>query len=399
MKPAPTQPPQPLRGVRIIDLTRLLPGPLCTQMLADLGADVIKVEDPQRGDYARNLGLTAGGKPALFSLVNRNKRGLRLDFRHPDGAKVLRRLAGTADIFVESFRPGVLDALGLGFDQLHQQHPTLVYCAVTGYGQDGPYSSRAGHDINYCALTGVLDQIGASDGPPIVPGFQIADVTGGAQSACIAILAALHEARASGRGRYLDVAMVDCTLAAAVSLLATYNEAGTVPPRGTSTLGGALPCYRVYATRDGRHLAVGALERKFWDRLCDALERPDLKPLQNARGPQADFAIAQLEQMFGSRSLQQWMQSLGDVDCCVTPVLSLGECMRDPHLNARQMFSASLQSTGDELVQAAAPVRFDGARCALRRRAPEPGEHSREILGELGFDAAEIADLTDRDII
>lgn len=248
--------PKPLAGVRVLDLTRLLPGPVATMHLADMGADVIKIEDTGAGDYARTL-----GSPHFYSMVNRNKRGLRLDLKQAQGRELLLGLARDADILVEGFRPGVMDKLGVSYAALAAVNPRLVYCSITGYGQDGPYRNHAGHDINYIGYAGVGDQIGLEGGPPVVPNFQIADLLGGALTPVMGMLAALVDARAGGRGRHVDVAMTDAVFAHALLPLLDTLDHGATPPRGTTMLSGGLPCYNVYRTRDGRYMAVGSLEK------------------------------------------------------------------------------------------------------------------------------------------
>src|SRR5882724_9456690 len=243
---------KPLSGIRVLDLTRLLPGPMATLHLADMGADVIKIEDTEAGDYSRSMGRVRGVPPMsdFFRLVNRNKRAIRLDLKNPKGREVFLRLAKGADVVVEGFRPGVMKKLALDYEAVAKINPRIVYCSISGYGQDGPYAQRAGHDINYIGCAGVGDQIG-TQGAPVVPNFQIADLLGGALTPVMGILAALIDARSSGRGRYVDVAMTDAVFAHAILPLAGFLEHGKTPGRGTGMLGGGLPCYNVYRTRDG----------------------------------------------------------------------------------------------------------------------------------------------------
>ncbi|NIR32482.1 MAG: CoA transferase, partial [Gammaproteobacteria bacterium] len=280
--------PKPLAGLRILDLTRLLPGPMCTLHLGDMGADVIKVEAPRGGDYARALG------PSLFRLVNRNKRALKLDLSKPAGRDVFIELTHSADALVEAFRPGVMARLGLGYEALHALHPRLVYCSITGYGQRGPYRMRAGHDIDYCAYAGIVEQSGAGGGPPVLGNFQVADLAGGALSAAMGILAALLDVQRGGEGRHVDVSMTDCALAHAVVPLATWLEEGATRPRGADTLTGGLPCYGVYETGDGRYMALGALEHKFWRAFCEAVGRPDLSDRHLVSGEEAEAVRAEV---------------------------------------------------------------------------------------------------------
>jgi len=253
---------KPLAGVRVLDLTRLLPGAMATLHLADLGADVVKIEDTQAGDYSRTMGRVRGGMSDSFRLMNRNKRAMRLDLKQAQGRDAFLRLARRADVVVEGFRPGVMAKLGVAYDAVSAINPRIVYCSITGYGQDGPYAQRSGHDINYTGLAGIGDQIGTAEAP-VVPNFQIADLLGGALVPAMGILAALLDARSSGRGRHVDVSMTDAAFAHAIFPLLGFLDSGKAPSRGTGMLDGGLPCYTHYRTKDGRFMAVGALERKF----------------------------------------------------------------------------------------------------------------------------------------
>lgn len=281
---------KPLAGLRVLDLTRLLPGPVATLHLADLGADVIKIEDTGPGDYARSMGARQGETSAFFRLINRNKRALRLDLKKAEGVAVFQRLTLSADVVIEGFRPGVMDKLGIGYTALSALNPRLVFCSISGYGQTGPYAQRAGHDINYIGYAGVLDQIGEAGRAPAVPNFQIGDLLGGALTPLVGLLAAVIDARATGRGRQVDVAMTDAVLAHAIFPLTGMLARRAPPPRGADLLSGGVPCYGVYATADGRYMAVGALEWKFWELLCDTLGRPDLKPFHLAFGEKGEKA-------------------------------------------------------------------------------------------------------------
>jgi crotonobetainyl-CoA:carnitine CoA-transferase CaiB-like acyl-CoA transferase len=385
---------KPLSGLRVLDLTRLLPGPVATQHLADLGADVVKIEDTGEGDYARSMGARPGETSVFFRLVNRNKRALRLDLKQAEGVAVLRRLTLSADVVIEGFRPGVMDKLGIGYEALSALNPRLVFCSISGYGQDGPYAQRAGHDINYIGYAGVLDQIGTAGGPPAVPNFQIGDLLGGALAPLVGLLAAVIDARASGRGRKVDVAMTDAVFAHAVFPLAGLLARMAPPPRGADLLSGGVPCYGVYETSDGRHMAVGALEQKFWERLCDTIDRPDLKPSHlsfGARGEQAKRALAAV---FATRTQAEWTEMFDQVDCCVTPVLHIGEALDNAQLRARGMV---VEFEG--LPQLAPPYRLSDFEFAIERGAPAPGQHSAEILREAGYSKEEIATLGRQGII
>jgi len=388
----------PLDGVRVLDLSRLLPGPVCTLHLADLGADVVKVEDTGAGDYARSLGLAptdgraASDAPsAFFRMVNRNKRSLALDLKAPAGREAFLRLAQRADVIVESFRPGVVDKLGVGYAAVAARNPRIVYCSITGYGQTGPYRDRAGHDINYLGYAGVLDQTGTSGGPPALSNLQVADLLGGSMNASTAILAALFGASRTGQGSHVDVAMTEGSLAHNIFALHAIETLGRVQARGADLLTGGVPCYGVYATQDGRYLAVGALESKFWRVLCEALDRPDLIAGQLSTGHAGALVRQQLAAVFAQRTQAQWIERLADIECCVSPVLSLDESLADAQVRARDM----IVSGADGIRQYAPPFRLSGHAFAITRSAPAQGQHSVEILREAGFSAEEIGLLAD----
>lgn len=363
----------PLAGVRILDLTRLLPGPMATMHLADLGADVIKIEDTGAGDYA---------SPPVREVLNRNKRGIRLNLKQPDGAAALRRLCQDADALVEGFRPGVMQRLGLGYDDLAKVNPRLVVCSLSGWGQTGPLRDLPGHDLNYAALAGVADQTGGLSNLPI------ADLLGGSMTTVMGLLAALFDAARTGRGRHVDIAIADGVLAHAVLPLAGLHQHGRVPRPHEGTLTGALACYGLYDTADGRQLAVGALEHKFWVALCTRIERPDLAGLHRSGDAATEARVrAELAALFASRPLAHWAALLADAPACVTPVLTLDETLAHPHFQARGM---AMPGTPARL---GCPVHMSGFEHGSPRPAPQPGQHSDEVMAEAGYDAAAIAAL------
>ena len=380
----------PLAGIKVLDLSRLLPGPLGAQYLADLGADVIKIEDTQAGDYA---------PPALRAVCNRNKRGLRLDLKHPDGQAALATLARDADVLIESFRPGVTTRLKADYDTLSRHNPRLVYCSITGYGQDGPLAQAAGHDLNYAAYAGVADQMGCGPDQPALSNLPVADILGGSLTAVMGILAALVDAQRTGRGRYVDIAIADGLLAGAVVPLATLNAHGDTRPAGGDTLSGALACYGQYRTQDGRYLAVAALEPKFWDTLCQRLGRQDLLALhRDEDAARQAWARAELQDLFAQHPLAHWLHVLDGADCCVAPVLKLAESLAHPHFTARGMVHAARHAEYGAGAQMGSPVRMSGFQFAIARQAPLPGEHTPQILREAGYDEAAIASLSARGV-
>ena len=376
----------PLAGVRVLDLTRLLPGPVCTMHLADLGADVIKVEDTGAGDYARTLGAKPGDVSAFFRMVNRNKRSVALNLKRDEGRAAFLTLARHADVVVESFRPEVVDALGVGCEAVRAMRPSIVYASISGYGQTGPRAALAGHDINYLGYAGVLDQTGARGGPPALSNLQIADLLGGAMTAAVAILAALVGARTTGRGRYVDLSMADGALAHNIFALHALEQDGRTAPRGEDLLTGGVPGYGVYATKDGRWLAVGALEEKFWREVCATIGRPDLAVAGLATGAEGARVRAELEAVFGARTQAEWIERFRGVDACVSPVLTPDEALGDEQFAARGMVVTAPDGTRSY----APPWKLSGHEFRVEREAPAQGRHTVELLREAGYDDVRI---------
>ena len=380
-------------GLRMLDLSRLLPGPYCSLLFADLGAEVIKVEEPGRGDYARQTPPFWRGSDvgAYFLLLNRNKKSVAIDLKTESGKAIFRRLACTADVLLESFRPGVMDRLGLGWEALRREHPGLVYCAISGFGQDGPYRHVVGHDVNYMGYAGALSVTGPRDGPPVTPGVQVADLGGGALLAAFAIAAALHHRRESGRGQFVDVSMTDGVVSWLIPHLAAFFATGRVPAGGEERLNGGWPCYGVYEAADGGHVTLGALEPQFWANFCRLTGREDLLPLQHPQGAERERAERELRALFRTRSRAEWIELLHRADVCAGPVLRLDEVVRDPQLVGRGLFAEIDHPTLGPLPQVAFPVRFSETPARMATAPPGLGEHTDEVLREIGYDADAIA--------
>lgn len=382
-----------LEGIRVLDLSRLLPGPYLTMILADMGADVIKVEAPRVGDYMRNIPPAKNGVSGRFMAVNRNKRSLVLDLKSEAGKAAFLRMAQTADVVVESFRPGVMDRLGLSYQTLRAGNPRIVVCAISGYGQDGPYRLRAGHDINYLGMGGVLAMGGQADAAPAQPGVQIADLAGGALWGCTAILGALLGRQHSGEGAYLDIAMTEGAMALLAAEIGNLDCGLPAPPtRGTQTLNGGLACYRIYRTKDDRYVSVGALEPKFWMALNSALGRKGSLAELVAPADAQERVASELAAIFATRTRAEWADLLASHDCCCEPIYELDELGDLPLHQSRGVFFTldDDDDGGDGVRQMRTPVGVPRAR----KRAPRLGEHSAEVLAEFGFSGAEIAALT-----
>lgn len=392
-------PPLPVAGLRVLDLSRLLPGPLCTQYLADFGAEVIKVEEIQRGDPMRDMAHTSGSAVnAWYETLNRGKQSIALNLKDARGRDAFLRLAATADVLLEGFRPGVMQRLGLDYPTLKEHNPRLIYCSLTGYGQSGPYAQMAGHDLNYLALSGVLDLIGSADGPPSVPGVQIADVGGGAQLALIGILLALLARSTTGTGQHIDIAMLDGSFAW-LQRAATLLPGDIAKPRRCGfDLAGRFACYQVYECRDGRYLAVGALEARFWAILCHHMNLPDLIPLQYDE-PRREHVLATLQARFKQRTRDEWFAELGELDACVTPVRSVAEAMADPWFRERGMLLETTHPRHSALIQIGQPIHLSNAPMHPAAPAPELGEQTDRLLREVGYAADELSELRSARIV
>ena len=375
----------PLEDVRILDLTRLLPGGVATALLADLGASVVKIEQPGLGDYMRWSEPLLGPESAASWVTDRNKRSVALDLKQPGGVAALKRLAERADALIESFRPGVVDRLGVGYDDLRAVNPRLVYCSLTGYGQDGPLAAVAGHDLNYIGRAGVLGITGEPDGPPTIPGVQVADIGAGAMLSALGVVAAIVRARASGAGDHVDVSMTDGAFAILSVHLGAYFATGEPPERGRMPLSGRDPCYNVYRCADGRYVTVGALEPKFWEALCTAVERPELVPTQFE--PEA---LATWRELFATRPRDEWLRVLEPFDACVGPVNDLAEACADPQLRHRGMVVELEHPVLGPTPQVGTPIKLRNAPAGVRTPAPRLGEHTRSELAAAGLSAAEI---------
>ena len=386
----------PLSDIRVLDLTRLLPGGFCSLLLADLGADVLKVEDTGVGDYIRwappyygsEEEQALGTRSALYLSLNRGKRSIRLNLKAQQGRDALLRLAGEYDVVLDGFRPGVLDRLGVGYERMRERNPAIVFCAITGYGQDGPYTQRAGHDMNYLGLVGLLGLTGAKGGPPVQSAGQVADLGGGALMAAFGVMAALHERGRSGEGQLVDVSMADGALSWLAMVAGRYFCDGEVPRRGEQQLAGGLLCYLPYEVADG-WVTCGALEPKFWAAFCNGVGRPDLVESQfEAPGSEAWSEVAEI---FRARRCEEWLAFNDEHDCCIEPVLDLDEALASDLVRERGMVVEMEQPQLGTVRQLGVPVKLGRTPGDPTRPAPAFGEHTEVVLREAGYPQEEIA--------
>ena len=386
-----------LQGIKVVDLSRMAPGPFCTMVLGDLGAEVIRVEEPGGGRMARERGAgadeDAAKRNAAFNALNRNKRSIALNLKDEAARKVLHKLVRDADVFVEGFRPGVVSRLGCDYETLSEINPRLVYCSLSGYGQDGPYAGLVGHDINYISVGGALGVIGEKGGAPVIPYNIIADFAGGGMHAATAILAAIIARGHTGRGQYVDVAMSDGVAYMLASMMSAYFSDGVVASRGGMSLNGAAPYYNVYECRDGRYISVGCIEPWFWAALCHALGRDDLISVQFDEG-KAEYIKGELRDIFIARDRDDWWEALSGIDnIAVAKVSSLDEVASDPQNLHREMVIEAGEVDGRPVRQVGIGPKLSETPGSVRFTGATTGQHTDEVLGELGYSVEEIAGL------
>ena len=384
---------RPLDGILALDLSRLLPGPYASAMLANFGAEVIKIEKPGEGDYARDSQPRINGKGAVFETINRGKKSVALDLKDDKGKEAFLLLAEKADIVLDGFRPGVMDQLGLGYKKLRRLNPKLIYAALTGYGQDGLYTQKAGHDLNYIALGGVLDLVGNTEGAPLMPGMQIADVAAGSLPTVIGILLALQARNASGKGQMVDIAMLDGILGLLPVQVADYTATKRKPKRNNERLFGRYACYNIYPARNGRYLALGALEPKFWQNLCRVLEREDMIEDQYTEGDRQQVLMAELTRIFQKKEVNDWMEIFENEDVCISEVRDVAHAVQDEHMRLREMIVPTRTKDGGSYEQIGVFPKLSDTPGAVRGDSPECGEHTREVLLSMGYAPERIDDL------
>lgn len=379
---------QALEGIRVLDLSRMLPGPYASMMLGDLGAEIIKVEEVKIGDPTRWSPPIIGNQGAAFLQVNRNKKSIAIDLKQPEGRDIFLKLASRADCVLEQFRPGVVDRLGIGYAAVSEINPRIIYCSLTGFGQDGPHRSRSGHDLSYLALSGVLGLTTDERGRPVIPGVQVADLAGG-MIAAFAILAALMARLRTGRGQYVDVSMFDVMLSMLPVPAAHQFGGKAIEVGGKYGLTGAYPFYNVYETSDGKFMTLGALEPKFWADFCRRVNREDLIARQFDDGERRENLFEEVRAIFKSRTQSEWVALVRDADCCCEPVLSMAEAFEHAQTLAREMVREAEHLTAGKINQLGFAYKLNDTPPRISRPSPALGEHTEELLAALGIDEQE----------
>ena len=371
-----------LEGIKILDLSRLFPGPYCSMILADLGADVLRIEDRR----------FAGEGPGMPTVM-RNKRHMTLNLKHPQAKDIFYRLAREGDVILEGFRPGVTARLGIDYESIKKINEKMIYCSVTGYGQDGPYRNMVGHDVNYLSFGGVLGLNGEAGGDPVIPPIQVADMAAGGMNAALGIMAALIARQRTGRGQYIDISMLDGIVAMLPFPASLLWGLGRSPRRGDTLLSGRYPCYSVYETREGGFISIGALEPRFWEALCRKLGREDFIPSQYDEEEKREEIFSFLRATFKTKTREEWMEELKDVDVCLGKVLSLEETLGDPQVVSRGMVTDFADPRKGKMRLLSSPLKLSDTPPDIRTAPADFGEHTEEVLGELGFNADQIEEL------
>ena len=376
-----------LSGITVIDLSRLLPGPYCSMILADHGARVIAIEDKR---------FLADG--LFFNLINRNKEHMSLNLKTEQGLEIFYRLIAKADVLLEGFRPGVVDRLGVDYESVRKVNPKIIYCSITGYGQNGPFRDRVGHDVNYLSYAGVLDLIGEKGRPPAIPGVQIADIAGGGMNAAIGILLALYARENTGKGQYIDISMTDGMVGFLPAALFFRQLTGQEPRRADAILSHRYACYNTYETADGRYLSIGAVENRFWKQLCDILGKPELASLQYDDGRREEI-IQEMRDTFRQKTLDEWDAILSDRDICWGRIQSTREVLEDSLFQQRDMVVEIQGQDGQKSKTLGVAVKLSETPGSIRTAPVGFGESTTAVLEEMGYSPGEIKDFEDNDVI
>ncbi len=379
----------PLEGIRVLDLTMYLPGPFGSQMLADFGAEVIKVEEIS-GDWGRNTYPIIGEKSALFYAVNRGKKSIAINLKNNEGKAIFKQLCKTADVVLEQFRPGVMDRLGLGYQDLKDVNQRLIYCSVSGYGHSGPMQYAAGHDLNYLSIGGITSLTGRTE-QPCMSGVQVADLAGGSLMAVCAVLLSLLAREKSGHGQFCDIAMLDGAISLLAFSLAEWSGLGRLPARGQEVLTGGYACYQIYQTADGDFISLGAIEAKFWRGFCERIGHPEYIEKQWDASQQEEI-LSDIRRIIGGKTRQEWVDYFAGDDICFTPVLNVEEMSQHPQVQEREMviMLEDIDGTGKNMAITGCPIKLSHTPAVIQSVFPELGEHTENILEEAGYSSAEI---------
>ncbi len=389
----------PLDGIKVLDLSRLVPGPLCSQFLADLGAEVIKIEDHMGGDYCRWFPPTIKEQCCYFYTLNRNKKSIRLNLRDERGKEIFKGLAKNADVIIEAFRPNVMSKLGLGYEDIKAIKPDIVYCSITGYGQTSPNKDLPGHDVNYLSITGILSTIGTKEGQPVIPTTPFSDVAG-SYSAAVSILGALMGKERNGNGQYIDISIADCAAPFQVISMPKYIVDGINPKMSNETLSGYFACYDLYLTKDNRYLACGNGEEKFWEEFCKAIGCDDafVKDIYADEQRQEEMR-SEVANIMKSKNHDEWLEIFENYDVCVTLVKNYEEALDDPHIKSRQLWYQVDHPVEGKITQMSFPAKFSDYNVGMRSMPPDLGEHTAEVVKALGYSESDIDALIKEKII
>ncbi|MFB0562474.1 MAG: CaiB/BaiF CoA transferase family protein [Candidatus Lokiarchaeia archaeon] len=388
----------PLDGVRILDFSRLMPFNYATLLLADMGAEVLKIEEPILGDYMRWAPPLLKKENATFLMLNRNKKSMKINLKTEKGREIVRKMVEKFDVVFETFRPGVMEKFGLGYEDLKKINPKIIYCSTTGYGQDGPYINKPGHDINYISIAGILGATGRHTGAPVIPGIPISDMNSGVFSA-LAIVSALLAKERTDKGQYIDVSMTDTVLTYNVMHIGTYISGYDVGEEGTLGALGEDAYYNVYETKDGEYISLGNIEGKFWLNFLEIIGREDLISKQFVPKNEAKKILSEIREIMLTKTRDEWLKIMEDVDICVAPVYSIGEVIQDPQLRHRRMFVDVEHPVEGKTLQVAFPLKFSETPATIRTPAPIFGQHTEEILKEIGYNEEEIKNLEKEGVI